>query len=123
MASIQLLRKDLRSLDYDDFLIMAIASQNISYKKISLLLNVTQPAISQRLKKIAGLCPNIFINDRPRSGLTEHGKKLFQQALAAVKSMEGAGFSVPTVADKTKKPSPKQRPINDNDCGYLGPNS
>lgn len=42
----------LRKLDIDDFLIMSLLAKRHSVTKTAKLLHLTQPAISQRIKKI-----------------------------------------------------------------------
>jgi len=80
------MKKKLRGMDVDDFLILDYIESGISVTETAKLLNVTQPAVSQRLAKIKDIVgfPIIFHIKRGIK-LTEKGRRL---SLAARQSLE-----------------------------------
>lgn len=76
----------LRGLDIDDLLILVMIGDNITISDIGRSLNITQPAVSQRLVKIrqfTKVCPAIRINGRYLQ-LTTQGKLLSAAAAKAL---------------------------------------
>lgn len=52
---------DLRLLDIDDFIILALMRTGMQYKKIAKSINKTSPAISHRIKKYHSIFPGFKI--------------------------------------------------------------
>lgn len=63
----------LRGLDIDDLLILAMLADNHSYGSISENLQISQSAVSQRLKKLQSYLGAGFICDSKRRTLTPEG--------------------------------------------------
>lgn len=55
---------DLRLLDIDDIIILALIGHGHQYKKIAKTLGKTSPAISHRIKKYHSIFPGFGINQR-----------------------------------------------------------
>lgn len=67
----------LRKLDIDDFIIMLLVMQGFNLSKTANLLCITQPAISQRIKKIEEIFGFKVLDKTYRNGkLTIEGEDL-----------------------------------------------
>ncbi len=80
----------LRLLDYDDLLILRALSEGRTVMEASKVLGVTQPAVSQRLRKMAFVFSeeNIMNYHGRNASLTEAGKKASEKALKALEALD-----------------------------------
>jgi DNA-binding transcriptional LysR family regulator len=76
----------LRLLDYDDLLILRALSEGMRVHDAARVLGVTQPAVTQRLRKMSFVFgeENIMEYRGRNAYLTEAGKNAAQKAISAI---------------------------------------
>lgn len=78
--------KHLKAFDFDDLVILALLYDNHTGTECGVILNITQPAVSQRMKKMtAVLSFPIFNPDGKRVVLTPKGRVLASACKVAIK--------------------------------------
>lgn len=81
----------LRILDFDDMLMMALVHDGMTGTNCARVLYISQPAVSQRMKKITeSLGFPIFRAEGRRSGLTLEGRVLASACKMAIKIITDA---------------------------------
>lgn len=78
----------LRGLDIDDLFVLVMLGDDISVTEIGKRLNITQPAVSQRITKIKNITEiNPVMRFSRHLKMTSAGKKLAQAALQALDAL------------------------------------
>lgn len=81
----------LRGLDIDDIIILALMGNGVSVTQCGKLLNLTQPAISQRISKIKDTVNVLFyVRHGNNLMLTKEGKELAFAAKSALSLLLGS---------------------------------
>lgn len=76
----------LRALDFDDMTILALMYENVTGTNCAKILNITQPAVSQRMRKISGVLPFKLFNPEGRViALTPEGRVFASACKVAIK--------------------------------------
>jgi len=115
----------LRSLDVEDFYILALMHQGIRCGQVAKILGLSFPAISQRVKKIDLLFNKTVFERGPQRGvyLTDVGTELALKASEAIGILE----SVRPELASLRNPAVVLEELEDeehgetDDCGFLGP--
>ncbi len=85
----------LRHLSFDDLYILSYLYQQKSTSEMASLLHVSQPAISQRLRKIGdALNLNLTIKSGRRLTLSPGGRELAKRAVEVINLMESRPQSI-----------------------------
>ncbi len=86
--------KDLRRLDFDDLWLLSLLLEGRTLVSIAALMKVSQPAISQRLRKVEQVFLNtVCIQKGRRLILTDEGVALAERAKAALKLLQDSPSS------------------------------
>jgi DNA-binding transcriptional LysR family regulator len=81
----------LRILDFDDMLMLALLHDGMSATNCAKVLCLSQPAVSQRMKKISeSLDFAVFRPEGRRSGLTLEGRVMASACKVAIKIITDA---------------------------------
>jgi len=76
----------LRVLDFDDMMILALLYDSHTGTQCSQILNISQPAVSQRTTKIASMLPFKLLRPEGRAiALTPEGRVLASACKVAIK--------------------------------------
>lgn len=78
----------LRILDFDDMIILALLYDNYTGTQCGKILNISQPAVSQRTTKISSVLPFKLLQPEGRAvSLTVEGRVLASACKVAIKIM------------------------------------
>jgi len=81
---------ELRLLDIDDLILMAMLNDDILPSAVAKTLGLTPPAISHRIKKLKDVFgADIFESDRIKRTPTEKGREIFSRCDQALKMIQG----------------------------------
>lgn len=78
----------LRVLDFDDMIILALLYDNYTGTQCGKILNISQPAVSQRTRRISSVLPFRLLRPEGRAiTLTPEGRALASACKVAIKIM------------------------------------